>query len=87
MCIEEAASYPGARFYSTGAVLFDRLQKWGLPWAHLPDRLRGGYRHLGHMSWGSEHEDLITHVNRQNDYVRARLAGRPTSHGMSADGG
>ena len=49
----ELRSYRSAAFYSTGAVLFERMVETGARWALTPSRTRQKYHHLGHMSWGA----------------------------------
>lgn len=84
LTVDEAARFPDARFYSTAAVLFEELQRWGLPWAETPVGLRRGYRHLQHMSWGAGHADLAGRVERAARHARERLLTEP---GCPVDGG
>ncbi|MFL6161548.1 MAG: glycosyltransferase family 2 protein [Jatrophihabitantaceae bacterium] len=78
----EAAGFGSARFYSTGAALFEAMQTHGRPWAPTPPELRADYRHLGHMSWASKHPDLAVSQARNLDYVRFRNGMPPVEPGV-----
>jgi glycosyltransferase involved in cell wall biosynthesis len=49
----ELCAYPSGAFYSTGAMLFERIVQSGLDWVSTPPQIRRKYDHLGHMSWGA----------------------------------
>ena len=50
----ELQTYRSARFYPTGAAVFEELTRQGLRWADLPDDICRKFEHLGHMSWAAE---------------------------------
>jgi hypothetical protein len=55
---EDMRSYRSAEFYSTGALIFERLVATGGRWASTPPRTRRKYRHIGHMSWAADDGEL-----------------------------
>jgi glycosyltransferase involved in cell wall biosynthesis len=48
----ELGTYRSAAFYSTGALLFERILATRERWVRMPLRTRRKYIHFGHMSWG-----------------------------------
>lgn len=73
LTVELAGRFPSARFYTTGAALFARLQILGVPWAEIPPAMRRSYRHFGQMSWGGDDAILGDGHVRKLAEVRARL--------------
>jgi GT2 family glycosyltransferase len=55
---DEMRSYRSAEFYSTGALIYERLVASGGRWAPTPLRTRRKYRHIGHMSWAADDGDM-----------------------------
>ncbi|MFE1829768.1 glycosyltransferase family 2 protein [Streptomyces yangpuensis] len=72
--------FPSAAFYDTAAVLFEHLQREGLPWRPFPSAVAAKFRHLGQMSWSADaHDDYVgvellrEHVRAAGEYAGARL--------------
>jgi glycosyltransferase involved in cell wall biosynthesis len=78
----ELLDFPNLRVYSTGAVLFEAMQRRGLAWADTPPAVRRMYRHIGHQSWGDRPEDAPGQAEfaradaASREYVRNRLSAR-----------
>jgi glycosyltransferase involved in cell wall biosynthesis len=62
LSVTELESYRSAAFYSTGAVLFEKMVQAGERWALTPSRTRRKYVHFGHMSWGAA-EAPVSHAH------------------------
>jgi glycosyltransferase involved in cell wall biosynthesis len=69
----ELRGYRSAAFYSTGAMLFERMVESGVRWAATPLRTRRKYRHLGHMSWGPSEGHRRADHRAKLAYVQALL--------------
>jgi hypothetical protein len=72
----EAASYPTAAFYPTGAALFERLRSTDARWANLSEAIACKVRYLGHMSWAATRGTSTQRTDHAVclTYVRERLA-------------
>ena len=77
----ELCTYRSGAFYSTGAMLFERMVESAIPWAATPSPTRSKYRHLGHMSWGASEARFAADYRSKLAYVRKLLqrARPPTS--------
>ncbi|MDK1349128.1 hypothetical protein QNO09_38980 [Streptomyces sp. 378] len=62
--------FPSAAFYDTAAVLFERLQREGLPWKPFPPTVAAKFRHLGQMSWSADARDDYAGVELLREHVR-----------------
>jgi hypothetical protein len=70
----EVESYHSAAFYSTGAAVFEQLQRTGAAWAELPPAVSRKFTHHGHMSWAArERRRPRAEHARQVDHIRQRL--------------
>jgi glycosyltransferase involved in cell wall biosynthesis len=72
----ELQRYPSATFYSTGAMLFERMVETGTRWIDTPVRTRMKYRHLGHMSWAAAEAPFATAHRSKLAQVRRLLPRR-----------
>jgi hypothetical protein len=74
----EVESYQSAAFYSTGAAVFEQLQKTRAPWSDLPQALSCKFTHHGHMSWAArERRRPPAEHAREVAYIRQRLGALP----------
>jgi hypothetical protein len=78
--VQELAAFPTATLYPVGAILFESMQEHNAKWAETPKHLRSKYRHLGHMSWANDENEvrgttrMISHHKEMKRYVTRRLA-------------
>jgi glycosyltransferase involved in cell wall biosynthesis len=69
----EMGKYPSAVFYSTGALLFERMLETGARWSVTPVRTQRKYQHLRHMSWGGDETRFAGAHHAKLAQVRALL--------------
>lgn len=80
----ELRTYRSGAFYSTGAMLFERMVESGVPWASTPLRVAGKYRHLGHMSWGAGEPRFAAGQQGKLAYARRLLHRALRAHTAAA---